>query len=434
MSTTISPNTQAILLLTAPLIAGKKTEDAPCLTPSEYNRLARLLREKDMQPADLLGANAGDLIGHYAAHFGKDRLETLLGRGFLLSQAADRWHARGIWVISRADAAYPRRLKARLREDAPPLLYGCGEISLLERGGLAVVGSRHVDDALKEYTMNVGAMAAASGRAIVSGAARGIDSSAMAGALDAEGVVVGVMADSLERASLAQGNREALRAGRLVLISPYDPAAGFNVGHAMQRNKAIYALADAGLVVTSDFQKGGTWAGAIEQLEKLHFVPVFVRNGSNAGKGNAALLQHGGIPWPEPQNARELDSTLDAAAEFVTAVLTQETLPLLVREEPLTHGSAPEINPTVVTVANEGTPPSDAKPSPEAELMDAVRGILCRELVEARTEDEVAVLLAVAKPQAKAWLVRLVEELVIEKVAKSKPSRYQTITPMDRLL
>jgi hypothetical protein len=79
-------------------------------------------------------------------------------------------------------------------------------------------------------------------------------------------------------------------------------------------------------------------------------------------------------------------------------------------------------------------PPSDAKPSPEAELMDAVRGILCRELVEARTEDEVAVLLAVAKPQAKAWLVRLAEELVIEKVAKSKPPRYQTITPMDRLL
>jgi predicted Rossmann fold nucleotide-binding protein DprA/Smf involved in DNA uptake len=66
-------------------------------------------------------------------------------------------------------------------------------------------------------------------------------------------------------------------------------AVGFNVGHAMQRNKLIYALADAALVVTSDFEKGGTWAGAIEQLEKLRFVPVFVRNGANAGKGNSAL-------------------------------------------------------------------------------------------------------------------------------------------------
>ena len=51
--------------------------------------------------------------------------------------------------------------------------------------------------------------------------------------------------------------------GRLVFISPYDPAAGFSVRHAMQRNKIIYALADAALVVASDFEKGGTWAGAI---------------------------------------------------------------------------------------------------------------------------------------------------------------------------
>ena len=86
---------------------------------------------------------------------------------------------------------------------------------------------------------------------------------------------------------------------KLVLISPYDPAAGFNVGHAMQRNKVIYALADAALVVTSDFEKGGTWAGAIEQLEKLHLVPVFVRNGANAGKGNSALLRHGATPLAE---------------------------------------------------------------------------------------------------------------------------------------
>ena len=56
------------------------------------------------------------------------------------------------------------------------------------------------------------------------------------------------------------------------------PRAGFNVGHAMQRNKLIYALADAALVVSADFNKGGTWAGAIEQLEQLNYVPVYVRS------------------------------------------------------------------------------------------------------------------------------------------------------------
>ena len=55
------------------------------------------------------------------------RLQRLVGRGFLLSQAIERWQARAIWVVSRADAEYPRHLKARLREDAPAILYGCGD-------------------------------------------------------------------------------------------------------------------------------------------------------------------------------------------------------------------------------------------------------------------------------------------------------------------
>src|SRR5207247_9522820 len=95
----------------------------------------------------------------------------------------------------------------------------------------------------------------------------------------------------------------------------------------MQRNKAIYALADAALVVNSDFKKGGTWAGAIEQLERVRFVPIFVRNGANAGKGNAALLQHGAIAWLEPRTLAEFCDALSEAAAAVAAEPIQETLP-----------------------------------------------------------------------------------------------------------
>ena len=63
-------------------------------------------------------------------------------------------------------------------------------------------------------------------------------------------------------------HREALMDGRLVLACPYDPAARFQVGQAMQRNKLIYALSDAALVVNSDYGKGGTWTGATEQLDR----------------------------------------------------------------------------------------------------------------------------------------------------------------------
>ena len=53
----------------------------------------------------------------------------------------------------------------------------------------------------------------------------------------------------------------------------------------MQRNKLIYALASAALAVNSDYQKGGTWAGAVEQLDKLKFVPVYVRANGETGRG-----------------------------------------------------------------------------------------------------------------------------------------------------
>jgi predicted Rossmann fold nucleotide-binding protein DprA/Smf involved in DNA uptake len=430
----ISPNTQAILLLTAPLIVGKKAVEAPLLSLTDYNRLARCLREAGKEPADLLGPEAGALLDTCGARFGRERLESLLARGFLLSQAVDQWHSRGIWVSSRADAGYPRRLKTRLREDAPPILYGCGPFELLDVGGLAVVGSRHVDDELVRYTTRLGSLAAEAETAIVSGAARGIDSSAMSGALEAGGKVIGVMADSLGRAALAQGNREAFREGRLVVISAYDPAAGFNVGHAMQRNKAIYALADAGLVVTSDFNKGGTWAGAIEQLDRLRLVPVFVRNGANAGKGNAALLQRGGKPWPDPQNGVEFRQVLAAAAEEVATEPKQDMLPLTLREEPAAYqtGKAQKSAEPVAEKAKEQE--AGTKLTPEAELWNAVREIVRRELAEARTEEEVATLLAITKPQAKAWLARLLEEGVVEKVKKSRPARFRSITNSDMLL
>jgi DNA processing protein len=428
----LTSNTQAILLLTAPLIAGRSEISSDLLSLSEYNRLARILREKQKQPADLIGPDAQNLLEFCARHFGRERLDALLGRGFLLSQAVERWNARAIWVVSRADARYPRRLKARLKEDAPPLLYGCGDIALLEQGGLAVVGSRHVDDELTAFTETVGRLTAEARRTIVSGGAKGIDRAAMHGALMAGGKVAGVLADSLERAALSRDNREPFMEGQLVLVSPYDPAAGFNVGHAMQRNKLIYALADAALVVTSDFQKGGTWAGAIEQLERLRLVPVFVRQ-NTAGQGNSALLSRGGKPWPNPQSGDELRMVLASAAQLAAAEPKQDTLPLALREKPAGYESAPVTQPTPVKAEETGLMALDVKSSPERDLLNTVREILRRELVEARTAEEIADLLAITKPQAKAWLTRLVEERELEKVAK-KPVRYRAVRGVDRLL
>ena len=312
MTPALSQNAQAILLLTAPLIAGRASSSPDLLSPGEYKRLARHLRDMQRQPGDLLSPEVTDLLSNCARLVEEGRLRRLLGRGFLLSQALERWQTRAIWVASRADGYYPRRLKALLRDDAPAVIYGCGDSDLLDNGGLAVVGSRNADDELIDYAMNVGRVTAKAGKAVISGAAKGIDQASMLGALGAGGNAIGVLADSLEKTAMNRENRNWLVSGQLVLISPYDPSAGFNVGNAMQRNKLIYALADAALVVSTDFNKGGTWAGATEQLDKLRMVPVYARSTPESSAGIDALRKKGAVAWPDPDDAPSFNAVFAA--------------------------------------------------------------------------------------------------------------------------
>jgi predicted Rossmann fold nucleotide-binding protein DprA/Smf involved in DNA uptake len=262
MTLLLSANTQAALLLTAPLIDGATESHASLLSPTEYRKVCSLLSRLDMQPSDLVQRSTAELPEQLKALVDDSRLRALLDRGFQLTQALERWQTRAIWVIGHMEETYPGRISTRLPDHAPPVIYGCGDRRLLELGGLAVVGSRAVDDRLTQYTEDVGRLAAQAKISIISGGARGIDQASMRGALDAGGNTVGVLADSLERAVLTREHREFILNGQLTLISPYDPSAGFNIGHAMQRNKLIYALSDAALVMNSDFEKGGTWAGA----------------------------------------------------------------------------------------------------------------------------------------------------------------------------
>ncbi len=441
MNHPLSANTQAILLLTAPLIAGKREEGAELLSLGDYNRLARALRDTKRQPADLLGngPEAQEALVVAAGRFGQERIEKLLGRGFLLGQAMERWTSRAIWVLSRADTAYPRRLKAKLKEDAPPVIYGCGDASLLDVGGLAVVGSRHVDEALLSYTESTGTLAARAGLGVISGGAKGIDCAAMSGGLKGGGVVIGILADSLERAAIARENREAIMGGRLVLISPFDPASGFNVGHAMQRNKFIYAFADAALVVSSDLEKGGTWAGAIEQLEKFHFGPLYVRNGADAPAGNLALLRRGGLRWPDPQDANALAEAVWTAERRVQDTVAQESLLFAVKEEVMPYAAAvTDAAQSPIALPAVSPAPANAalgeEDKPAARLWAYVQDLLLNSIGNGLTEAEMAGLLGVNKAQVKTWIKQLVDAGRVAKVKKSKPARYQAIDKSGLLL
>jgi predicted Rossmann fold nucleotide-binding protein DprA/Smf involved in DNA uptake len=254
---------------------------------------------------------------------------------------------------------------------------------------------------------------------------------AMQSASEIGGVIAGVLADSLLRASTQRANREGLLAGQLVLISPYHPEAGFNAGNAMARNRVIYALAGHALVVQAEQGKGGTWAGATENLRE-HWVPLLVRQSTEV-PGNAELMRRGGIPFAfDPNIHGSLRDYLRAViqhAERPTATATEHAKPDLFTEgeaapdaEPVSSGvdeaAEPFLNEPAEREAGSGLDQQDAQDM-FPEFSRRIRSLLA---AGPKTEKEIQETMGLEPVQAKAWLKKAEQEHVVVKT--KRPVRF----------
>lgn len=313
----LDSHTQAVVLLTVSFGTPEGSTAKP-LSPKEWARLAAWLRDRKLDASALLkGDLKNELSGWMDRSITLSRLESLLDRGGAFGLSLERWQRTGLWIVTQSDPEYPGQLKRRLRLESPPVLFGCGNKMLLPRGGIAVAGSRNAGREDLTFARRVGAAAARQGFSIVSGGARGVDQSAMLGTLENEGTGVGVLADNLIRAATSAKYRKFLVSRDLVLVTPFNPEAGFNVGNAMRRNRYIYCLSEAGIVVSSTPNRGGTWNGALENL-KAAWVPLWVKRTDDRKSGNASLVERGARWIPDKLETlenliRDSTSVSDAA-------------------------------------------------------------------------------------------------------------------------
>jgi len=310
---TLSLDSQATLLLCSHFGLSLNPEFAP-LTLKDWNPLAKKLQSLSMRPAALLSLSTKEIKSQLELSDEEaERISRLLQRSGSLAIELERIVSLGINVLTRADADYPARYRQRLKESAPSVLFFAGEKFLLGQPGIAVVGSRHLDEAGQECAEFVGNACGRSGLVLYSGGAKGVDSISMNAALTARGTAVGILADSLEKTIRDPENRTAISRGDLCLATPYSPNAPFSVGTAMGRNKLIYTLADYAIVVASDVEKGGTWAGATEAL-RAKWIKVFVLEHPGMPEGNKMLLQKGALVFPHPfkENRLKLKEWLDS--------------------------------------------------------------------------------------------------------------------------
>ena len=190
----------------------------------------------------------------------------LLGRerqldGYLL--AAEK---AGVTVITRLDNRFPRKLREQLGARCPAALFCRGDLRLLQRPCISVVGSRHLAQPGAQFAAQAGCLAAKEGFTLCSGDAMGADRTAQEACLSNGGSVLIFPATELVYCPVRENVLYAAEGGFEL---------GFSAQRALGRNRFIHAMGEKTLVAQTGFGKGGTWSGSLDNLQH-EYSPLFV--------------------------------------------------------------------------------------------------------------------------------------------------------------
>ena len=225
------------------------------------------------------------------------KYKTLLERSSSLAFELENLSKYGIKIVTRASALFPKRIMKLLGQQSPPLFYYAGDLNLLNYKYIGFVGSRDVQDGdikkLKQLVKN----AISKGYGVVSGGAKGVDSIATEESLFNGGIAIEFLSESMIKKIKNHNISKFIRDKRLLLLSAVKPDAGFNTGNAMQRNKYIYTQSLATVVIKSNYNQGGTWSGAFENLKKRWVKEFCLEN--DKCLGNKELIKKGAIQIDE---------------------------------------------------------------------------------------------------------------------------------------
>ena len=259
------------------------------LTPGVGGESQRRLLKAFGSPEAVFSASAASLAavtdakvaGALLQYDGQGELDTALA-----------WVAAGNRLLTLADADYPPSLLESA--DPPTLLYARGDLSLLRRPALAIVGSRNATPQGEANAEAFASALASAGLAIVSGLALGIDAAAHRGALKAGGgtiAVIGTGADRIYPARNEALTRQIAEHG--LILSEFPLGTPALAGNFPRRNRIIAGLALGCLVVEAAQQSGSliTARLATEAGREVFAIPGSIH--SPQSKGCHRLLKQG---------------------------------------------------------------------------------------------------------------------------------------------
>ena len=187
-------------------------------------------------------------------------------------------------VITRLDAQFPQRLRELLGARCPAALFCRGDLRLLQRPCISVVGSRHLASPGAQFAAQAGRLAAKEGFTLCSGDAMGADRTAQEACLRGGGSVLIFPATELVYCPIRKNTLYVAEGGFEL---------GFSAQRALGRNRFIHAMGEKTLVAQTSFGKGGTWNGSLDNLQH-EYSPLFVFD--DGSEGARALCARGATP------------------------------------------------------------------------------------------------------------------------------------------
>lgn len=277
-----------------------------------------------------------------------------------------RVHQKGATILTYSDANYPGRLREIF--DPPPVLWVLGDIPLLSRPSIAVVGTRHPTPYGSGMAEMLARELASRKLVILSGMARGIDAQAHRGALAAKAPTVAVWGTGVdviypkENKSLAEN---ILATGGAILSE--QRLGSFPAPQNFPRRNRILSGMSIGVLVVEAGEHSGTRITArcaLEQNRDVYAVPGNVTTKNAWGpntliKQGAKLVATWEDVWEElpTQIRQELEEELGFASPDGVAASLLEELPLEEHQKvvlgKLRHDEALQLDELIETLDSE---------------------------------------------------------------------------------
>ena len=268
---------QGFLLLTSTLADPERKP----LTVAQFRDLAKRVQStpkesslRELKPSDLQNLGYGRTMA--------ERIYGLLSGTGHLREYLRRAENCDCYPVTRISSGYPQAVRHRLGLDSPGVLWAKGDITLLERPAVAVIGSRDLLPENRSFAEEAGRQIALQGYVLVSGNARGADRTAQEAALEAGGSVISIVADQLQKQPLTEN---------MLYLSLDDFDKGFSTTRALQRNYVIHTMADLTIAAQCSLGIGGTWDGIVHNLRNGWNPVCLFDDGSKA----AEELQNRGV-------------------------------------------------------------------------------------------------------------------------------------------